>query len=168
MPGVLAAATRRGIKVAAASRTCTPELAKELLGLLYVDMCADGCGSGTSAAELMEAEEKENKRPRPQVREAKDLFANLQIYPGSKVKHMTRLQKVLGIAYEDMVFFDDEARNRDTERELGVHFVLVNDGVDARVVDEGIRSWRKKRAFDARPKSGEVRDGKIVEIEGKV
>jgi magnesium-dependent phosphatase 1 len=42
-----------------------------------------------------------------------------------------------------MLFFDDESRNRDTER-LGVVMWLVRDGVCAGAVDEGVRSWRKR------------------------
>lgn len=42
-----------------------------------------------------------------------------------------------------MLFFDDEPRNRDTER-LGVVMWLVRDGVCAKEVDEGVRSWRKR------------------------
>jgi magnesium-dependent phosphatase 1 len=72
-----------------------------------------------------------------------DLFDYLQIYPGSKIRHFEKLHQQTGIAYEDMVFFDDEARNRDVER-LGVVMWLVRDGVTSGEVDEGVKSWRKR------------------------
>ena len=34
-----------------------------------------------------------------------------EMYPGSKLKHFERFHVESGIAYEDMVFFDDEKRN---------------------------------------------------------
>jgi magnesium-dependent phosphatase 1 len=78
-----------------------------------------------------------------QSTKAIDLFDYLQIYPGSKIRHFEKLHQQTGIAYEDMVFFDDEARNRDVER-LGVVMWLVRDGVSSMEIDEGVRSWRKR------------------------
>jgi magnesium-dependent phosphatase 1 len=48
-----------------------------------------------------------------------------EIYPGSKIKHFTALSQKSGIACHEMLFFDDEARNREVTK-LGVHFVKVN------------------------------------------
>lgn len=72
-----------------------------------------------------------------------DFFDHLQIYPGSKTKHFQRLHADTGIPYEEMLFFDDEGRNRDTEQ-LGVVMWLVKDGVTRHEVDEGVKSWRKR------------------------
>lgn len=52
-----------------------------------------------------------------------------------------------GIAFEDMLFFDDESRNRDVERELGVTFYLVRDGVTRAEIDAGVWEWRKRRGI---------------------
>lgn len=147
VPAVLAACWNRGIKLGAASRTCTPDLAIELLGLLSIDISPE------------DSKDKDKMR-------AKDMFANMQIYPGSKVRHMAKLQKALGVEYKDMLFFDDEARNRDTERELGVCFSLVRDGVDVGVIDEGVRRWRKARKLEGRKE--DEGEGKVVEVQGKV
>jgi magnesium-dependent phosphatase 1 len=78
-----------------------------------------------------------------QSTKALDLFDYLQIYPGSKIRHFEKLHQQTGIAYEDMVFFDDESRNREVER-LGVVMWLVRDGVSSKEIDEGVRSWRKR------------------------
>lgn len=72
-----------------------------------------------------------------------DFFDSLQIYPGSKTRHFQRLHAETGIPYEEMLFFDDESRNRDTEQ-LGMVMWLVRDGVTRHEVDEGVRSWRKR------------------------
>ena len=50
-----------------------------------------------------------------------------------------------------MLFFDDEARNRNVEA-LGVVMLLVENGVSAVEVDEGVREWRRRK--------GKARDGK--------
>ena len=56
---------------------------------------------------------------------------------------MTRLAKASGVEYADMLFFDDEGRNRNVE-ELGVTFWLVRDGVTRGEVDSGVREWRRR------------------------
>ena len=72
-----------------------------------------------------------------------DFFDNMQVYPGSKTRHFQKIHADTGIPYEEMLFFDDESRNRDTEQ-LGVVMWLVRDGVTRHEVDEGVRSWRKR------------------------
>ena len=42
------------------------------------------------------------------------------------------------------MFFDDEARNRNVETELGVTFCLVRDGMTREEVDRGVWAWRKR------------------------
>jgi magnesium-dependent phosphatase 1 len=76
-------------------------------------------------------------------RTAKSMFDHMEIYPGSKITHFKSLQKKSGLSYEEMLFFDDEARNRDVE-ELGVVMKLVRDGVTVREIDEGVELWRKR------------------------
>lgn len=67
----------------------------------------------------------------------------MQIYPGSKIRHFEKLKKDTGLEYEEMLFFDDEARNREVER-LGVVMWLVRDGVSRAEIDAGVKSWRKR------------------------
>jgi magnesium-dependent phosphatase 1 len=73
-----------------------------------------------------------------------DFFDEMEIYPGSKTTHFQSLQKKTGIDYRDMLFFDDEARNRNVERELGVLMILVPDGTNNEDFDRGVREWRKR------------------------
>ena len=72
-----------------------------------------------------------------------DYFNHLQIYPGSKTTHFERIHRDTGLAYEEMLFFDDESRNKNVEV-LGVVMQLVRDGVTREEIDKGVRSWRKR------------------------
>lgn len=52
-----------------------------------------------------------------------------------------------------MLFFDDEARNRNVEA-LGVVMLLVENGVSAVEVDEGVREWRRRKGKGRNRKGG--------------
>lgn len=119
------------VKLAVASRTCAPDVARDLLKILHVPSTG---GEG-----------KDSKKIKP--RRALEMFeAGLEMYPTSKLRHMEALQKRTGIAYEDFLFFDDEARNRDTEK-LGVTMWLVRDGVTWKELEAGVVEWRKRRGY---------------------
>ena len=77
----------------------------------------------------------------------------MQIFPGDKKTHFARIQRNTGIGYEEMLFFDDEVRNRNVES-LGVCMWLVTDGVSRDEVDSGIREWRKRRGRERRENLG--------------
>lgn len=80
-------------------------------------------------------------------RKAIDYFDHLEIYPGSKIVHFTKLQRATGLRFDDMLFFDDEARNRNVES-LGVYMYLVRDGVTREEIDNGVREWRKRHGHE--------------------
>lgn len=122
VPLILSAAKSHpnGILVAAASRTSTPDLANTLLKQLTIP-----------------------PPPATNPRRALDYFNHLQIFPGDKRTHFAKIQKHSGVAYEDMLFFDDEIRNRNVE-ELGVVMWLVSNGVTKTEVDRGVREWRRR------------------------
>lgn len=120
-----------GVRLAVASRTCAPDLARDLLKLLHVPSAG---GEG-----------RDPKKIKP--RRAVEMFeAGLEMYPTSKLRHMEALQKRTGVAYEDFLFFDDEARNRDTEK-LGVTMWLVRDGVTWKEIEAGVVEWRRRRGY---------------------
>lgn len=58
------------------------------------------------------------------------LFNYLEIYPGSKLAHFKSLNKSSGLAYHQMLFFDDEPRNISEVGNLGVQSILVRDGMN--------------------------------------
>lgn len=75
---------------------------------------------------------------------AMSVFDELEIYPGSKLQHFKSLHEKTGIAYSEMLFFDDEARNREVER-LGVTMILVPGGGTTRKLFEGgLAEWRRR------------------------
>ncbi|RAR01796.1 magnesium-dependent phosphatase-1 [Stemphylium lycopersici] len=119
--GVLEALQAKDILIGAASRTCAPDLGREMLKLLKIPSPA---GAAISSRAI-------------------DYFDHLQIYPGNKTTHFERIHRDSGIEYEDMLFFDDESRNKNVEV-LGVTMQLVRDGVTRNEVDAGVRSWRKR------------------------
>lgn len=92
------------------------------------------------------------------TKKAIEMFDHMEIYPGSKTTHFARLHKSTGIPYEQMLFFDDESRNRNVE-ELGVTMYLVRDGVTRPEVDRGVREWRNRRGI------GKGRDGGVEAAE---
>ena len=57
---------------------------------------------------------------------------------------MAKIKKASGVEYEEMLFFDDEGRNRNVEG-LGVCFWLVPGGMGAGECDRGVWEWRKRR-----------------------
>ncbi|KAM4628728.1 magnesium-dependent phosphatase 1-like [Polymixia lowei] len=67
-----------------------------------------------------------------------------EIYPGSKVTHFKKLQGDSGFQYTDMMFFDDEQRNISDISRLGVHCVLVPNGVTLRLVNEELMCFSSK------------------------
>jgi magnesium-dependent phosphatase 1 len=141
VPAVLHAARQRNIPMSLASRTSAPELANDMLRGLVIP---NPLGS--------QAEKKNEKEVK-----AESYFVHPQIFPGSKTTHFQRLQAALmksgkEVAFADMLFFDDEARNRNVESELGVTFCLVRDGVTKNEIDRGVDEWRRRR--------GHVSDGR--------
>lgn len=117
--GVLEALKAKSILIGAASRTSAPDLGREMLKLLKIPTA-----SGSSGRAI-------------------DYFDHMQIYPGSKTTHFTRIHRDSGIEYDEMLFFDDESRNKNVES-LGVTMWLVRDGVTRDEIDNGIKSWRKR------------------------
>ncbi|KLU91203.1 magnesium-dependent phosphatase 1 [Magnaporthiopsis poae ATCC 64411] len=70
-------------------------------------------------------------------------------YPASKTRHFEAIQRRTGLPYSEMLFFDDEARNRDVEQALGVLFCHVRDGMTWDELDKGVRRWRARRLAGA-------------------
>jgi len=116
--------------MALASRTHTPDLARDLLKALHIiPTFSDNPGANTRTTRALE------------------YFDFIQIFPANKTQHFSRIQQASGFEYEDMLFFDDEARNRNVETELGVTFCLVRDGMTREEVDRGVWLWRKRNGI---------------------
>ncbi|KAG8167508.1 hypothetical protein KVR01_003197 [Diaporthe batatas] len=147
VPAVLHALPLLGVRAAVASRTCAPDLAREMLKLLYVHPPPapqqDDYGTGSGG------KKKGSGGAADKPRRALDLFdAGLEVYPSSKLRHMEALHRRTGLPYAEFLFFDDEVRNRETES-LGVTMCLVRDGVSWAEVARGVAEWRRRRAVSA-------------------
>ncbi|OCB90247.1 magnesium-dependent phosphatase-1 [Sanghuangporus baumii] len=77
--------------------------------------------------------------PKPAI----EYFDELEIYPGSKVSHFRELHKRTKIPYSQMLFFDDERRNKEVEK-LGVTFILAPHGLDEKLFETGLNEWRRR------------------------
>jgi magnesium-dependent phosphatase 1 len=74
-----------------------------------------------------------------------DVIDYFEIYPGSKIQHFSSLRTTTRIPHNEMIFFDDEMRNREVERELGVHFVHVPSGMTLELFLFAVKEFAKKR-----------------------
>ncbi|KAG2418028.1 hypothetical protein HFD88_001128 [Aspergillus terreus] len=127
---IILACKSRSIPLALASRTHAPDLARDMLkGLHIIPTFSDKPATNTKSTRAL------------------DYFDYIQIFPGTKTQHFARIQQASSIRYEDMLFFDDEARNRNVETELGVTFCLVRDGMTRDEVDRGVWAWRKRNGI---------------------
>jgi magnesium-dependent phosphatase 1 len=72
----------------------------------------------------------------------------MEIYPGSKLNHFKALSEKSGIDCSEMLFFDDEGRNREVTS-LGVHFVHVDAraGVTLHQFENALHNYVKKSEF---------------------
>jgi len=85
----------KNIPLGLASRTHTPDLARDILKLLHV---------------VPSFSHTPNKDKVKSIR-ALDYFEQIQIFPGSKVTHFTKIHQATGLKYEDMLFFDGKSTN---------------------------------------------------------
>ncbi|KAJ4465080.1 magnesium-dependent phosphatase-1 [Lentinula aciculospora] len=126
VPQILHRLRTAGVIIAAASRTSAPTLARSALTLLLVPPMK-GSEDGTI--------------------KAVEFFDQLEIYPGSKLTHFKKLHQKTGIPYSEMLFFDDEHRNKEVEQ-LGVTFCLVRNGLDDRTFERGLAEWRTRHPLE--------------------
>ncbi|EJT76859.1 magnesium-dependent phosphatase 1 [Gaeumannomyces tritici R3-111a-1] len=133
-----------GVRLAVASRTHAPDLAREMLKLLHIP---PGGGGG----EPLPGSSSTHHNSREKSKRALDFFdgGGVEAHPSSKVRHFEAIQRRTGLPYSEMLFFDDEARNRDVEQALGVLFCHVRDGMTWDELDKGVRRWRARRLAGA-------------------
>lgn len=122
-------------KIAACSRSHAPKLAREALSLMTIPTMNNHIAFSKL---LAVAEEAATSIP------AEEFFDEMEIYPGSKINHFRAIHDRTGIPYTEMLFFDDETRNREVES-LGVTFIWVVDGLDKKTFHAGLKEWRKRR-----------------------
>jgi magnesium-dependent phosphatase 1 len=155
------------VQLGVASRTETPDRARDLLKQLYIypptadDLAIDSGtpgGSSTSSGNNNSSNNPStsNNNSKKGYKRAYDMFGNrLEIYPGSKTKHLKELQKTARVEFEDILFFDDEPRNANV-RTLGVTFWHVPQGMSWKDLEKGVWEWRKQRVSNGRMPAAEL------------
>ncbi|XP_031564087.1 magnesium-dependent phosphatase 1-like [Actinia tenebrosa] len=73
-----------------------------------------------------------------QILDIEKFFHYKEIYPGCKVNHFQKFMHDSGIAFTDMLFFDDEERNIRDIKKLGVTSLHVPHGITMALVQEGL------------------------------
>ena len=68
-------------------------------------------------------------------------FQFAEIYPTSKLKHFAALSAESGVAFDDMLFFDDEMRNIREVGTLGVTCMYVEGGFRRDTFDDGLAEF---------------------------
>lgn len=66
-------------------------------------------------------------------------FQHEQIYPGDKSAHLRVLHQKTGVAYQNMVFFDDEERNIESVSRLGVRAMCVRCGMTREWIESAMK-----------------------------
>jgi len=70
----------------------------------------------------------------------------VEIYPGTKTKHFRAVSKASGIAFRDMLFFDNESRNIRDCKALGITSIYTPRGMTRRVWEEGLAEYARQAA----------------------
>ncbi|OWA55706.1 putative Magnesium-dependent phosphatase 1 [Hypsibius exemplaris] len=70
-------------------------------------------------------------------------FPYQEIYPGKKTTHFAKIQKDSGIAYSEMLFFDDEHRNIRDMSAVGVTCLFLKEPMSQEVLDRGFDMFAK-------------------------
>ena len=102
---------KRGTKIAVASRTHRGNWAHELMELFEFDDCPS----------------------------LKDWISHVDIASGTKMRHFERIRQASGVAYDDMLFFDNERDNCVDVAPLGVTCIHCPSGMSQDAWERGLR-----------------------------
>ncbi|KAF3334348.1 magnesium-dependent phosphatase 1 isoform X1 [Carex littledalei] len=116
--GITQALKDKGVDLAVASRSPTPDIAKSYLEIMGIQ----------------------------------SLFIAQEIFLSwsPKTEHFKGIQRTTGIAFNEMLFFDDDYRNIHTAKKMGVTSVLVKDGVTLEKLRLGLSIYANKFASSNR------------------
>ncbi|KAL2636246.1 hypothetical protein R1flu_007725 [Riccia fluitans] len=90
-----------------------------------------------------------------------EYFSYLEIYftVFAKTSHFNALKEKAGVPYKSMLFFDDETKNVDAARKLGVNTVMVNEGLNLKALEDGLNLLTPNSSGPATENSAESREG---------
>ena len=67
-----------------------------------------------------------------------------EIYKANKQQHFKALQEKTGIAFEDMIFFDNQRNNIQSVSKLNVHCIFCPDGLTKQIWKSGLESFARR------------------------
>ncbi|KAL8110050.1 uncharacterized protein LOC141672893 isoform X1 [Apium graveolens] len=84
----------------------------------------------------------------------KSMFVAQEIYSSwtHKTEHFQRINRLTGVPFNSMLFFDDEDRNIEAVSKMGVTSILVDNGVDLRAFREGLAKFSRNSGSSGRNK----------------
>ncbi|RLN86461.1 hypothetical protein BBJ28_00004702 [Nothophytophthora sp. Chile5] len=135
-------------EVAVASRTTEPKWAKTCMRLMDVTL-----GGGVSTTED-DAEDGDDAEAEGEtvIRSLQSIVDYEPIYPRNKRVHFEQLKKDSGVAYEDMLFFDNEYGNVADIQRLGVTCAYCPQGLTEGSWLQGMEAFqeaKKQQASDS-------------------
>jgi magnesium-dependent phosphatase 1 len=74
-------------------------------------------------------------------------FDYIEIYPGSKIVHLNEIGRNSGFRYKEMFFFDDEHRNINDVKSLGVNCYFVENGINMEIINEALEKYIRLSKF---------------------
>jgi magnesium-dependent phosphatase 1 len=112
---------------------------------------ASTCDEPDWAAECMRKFQVTHGHHEGGARSMNDLFHFIEVYHAStKQDHFREIQrkatKHFGheVAFQEMIFFDNQTNNTTAVSKLGVHCVYTPDGMTAELWERGLRDWQQK------------------------
>ena len=78
----------------------------------------------------------------------------VEIHPTQKQFHFSRLKEQSGVAFENMLFFDNERWNIEDAQELGVNCIYCPSGLGMGAWDQGLALFQKGRGGSGNGKTG--------------
>ncbi|KAG6406754.1 hypothetical protein SASPL_134363 [Salvia splendens] len=150
--GILYALKDKGVKIAIASRSPTPDIANTFLDKLGIKSmlvaqvtvktnCVDGAFLFISIALCLHFMVKVK---------VKEIFSSWT----HKTDHFQRINRRTNIPYAEMLFFDDEDRNIDAVSNMGVTSILVGNGVNLGALRQGLSKYSQNQSPSGRSKRG--------------
>ncbi len=61
-------------------------------------------------------------------------FDAMEIYPGDKQRHLSKIIKQTSVPERQVVFFDDEYRNIQSVSSMGVESIFIDDGINWEII----------------------------------
>mmetsp|Transcript_1841 Transcript_1841/g.2510 ORF Transcript_1841/g.2510 Transcript_1841/m.2510 type:complete len:176 (-) Transcript_1841:159-686(-) len=75
----------------------------------------------------------------------KEYFTYKEIYPGRKTAHFAKIQETTQVAFEDMLFYDNEMHNIEDVGPLGVTCICCPQGLSESEFDEGLELFARNK-----------------------